>query len=125
MNDNPPYMAVMQSLIKTDKQIHILVVDDDKTIRDFLQDGIQSAGYACSTAKSGKGALKILDAQPVDVVVSDINMPEMNGLELVERMKGKYDSGIIIMTGYAGGGTYEEIIGLGASDFIQKPIRVA
>ncbi len=104
--------------------VHILVVDDDKMIRQVLQKGIQHAGYDCSVAQSGKEALKILEARTVDVVITDIKMPEMDGLELTQIVKEKYQSDVIVITGYSEGFIYEEVIKLGASDFAEKPVRL-
>lgn len=103
----------------------ILIVDDDPDIRDIFREGIQYSGYACVTANSAYEALEILKHQRIDVVVSDINMPEMNGLELIKIIKQRHDCDVIIMTGYVEDFTYEEIIGRGASDFIQKPVRIS
>jgi response regulator RpfG family c-di-GMP phosphodiesterase len=103
----------------------ILIVDDDPDIRDIFKEGIQYGGYACVTANSACAALDILQRQRVDVVVSDINMPEMNGLELIKIIKQRHDCDVIIMTGFIEDFTYEEIIGRGASDFIQKPVRIS
>jgi putative two-component system response regulator len=103
----------------------ILIVDDDPDIRNIFKEGIQYGGYACLTANGANEALEILHQQRVDVVVSDINMPEMNGLELIKVIKERHDCDVIIMTGYIEDFTYEEIIGRGASDFIQKPVRIS
>ena len=103
----------------------ILIVDDDPDIREIFKEGIQYSGYACLTANGAYEALEILKLSRVDVVVSDINMPEMNGLELIKIIKQRHDSDVIIMTGYIEDFTYEEIIGRGASDFIQKPVRIS
>jgi putative two-component system response regulator len=103
----------------------ILIVDDDPDIRDIFKEGIQYGGYACLTANGAYEALEILKRQRVDVVVSDINMPEMSGLELIKVIKERHDADVIIMTGYIEDFTYEEIIGRGASDFIQKPVRIS
>ncbi|MBI5592399.1 MAG: response regulator [Deltaproteobacteria bacterium] len=108
-----------------DGPVHILIVDDDPDIRDIFKYGIQHSGYACLTANGANEALEILHQQHVDVVVSDINMPEMNGLELIKVIKERHDCDVIIMTGYIEDFTYEEIIGRGASDFIQKPVRIS
>ena len=103
----------------------ILIVDDDPDIRSIFKEGIEFGGYACLTANGAYEALEILHQQHVDVVVSDINMPEMNGLQLIKVIKERHDCDVIIMTGYIEDFTYEEIIGRGASDFIQKPIRIS
>ncbi len=106
------------------KPVHILVVDDDKMIRQVLQKGIQHAGYDCSEAENGKEALKILEARTVDVVITDIKMPEMDGLELTKIVKAKYKSDVIVITGYSEDFIYEEVIELGARDFAEKPVRL-
>jgi putative two-component system response regulator len=111
--------------ISAGEPARILIVDDDPDIRDIFKEGIQYVGYACLTANGAYEALEILKRQHVDVVVSDINMPEMNGLELIKVIKERHDSDVIIMTGYIEDFTYEEIIGRGASDFIQKPVRIS
>jgi putative two-component system response regulator len=103
----------------------IMVVDDDDAIRRMLKIGIQMAGFQCFIAEGGNAALKILEQHPVDVVVADIKMPDINGLELGRMIKSRYDSDLIIMTGYVEDFNYEDIVQQGASDFIQKPVRIA
>lgn len=103
----------------------ILVVDDDPSICNMLQAGIQMAGYACFVAQSPKRALAIMDEQPIDVVVTDIQMPEMSGIELEAIIKSNYEADVIVMTGFIDDFNYEDIIAQGASDFIQKPVRLA
>lgn len=100
----------------------ILIVDDEEDVRGILKYGLINSGYDCISAASGVEALEILNNTHVDVVVSDINMPNMSGLELVRRAKDRYDIDFIIMTGYVEDFNYEDIIGMGATDFIQKPI---
>jgi putative two-component system response regulator len=103
----------------------IMVVDDEEAIRRMLKIGIQMAGFQCFTADGGNAALHILEQHPVDVVVADIKMPDINGLELGRIIKSRYDSDLIIMTGYVEDFNYEDIVQQGASDFIQKPVRIA
>lgn len=104
--------------------IHILVVDDEEAIRNLTQEGIKRAGYECSIARNGEEALKVLGERNVDVVITDIMMPGLNGVGLTKIIKEKYDSDIIIMTGYIEDFSYEMVIGKGASDFIEKPAGV-
>ena len=104
--------------------IHILVVDDEKSIRDVFQMAVDHAGYTCSVAESGDNALEIMKKTHIDVVVTDIQMPGISGLDLVEKIKGIYDSDVIVMTGFVEDFTYEKIIELGARDFIHKPVRL-
>jgi response regulator RpfG family c-di-GMP phosphodiesterase len=103
----------------------ILVVDDDQSICNVLQAGIQMAGYHCFVAQSAHGALSLLDQFAIDVVVADIKMPEMSGIELAQIIKLRYAADVIVMTGFIEDFNYEDIVEQGASDFIQKPVRIA
>jgi putative nucleotidyltransferase with HDIG domain len=103
----------------------ILVVDDDDDIRDILAYGITASGCRCLTADSGESALELLKVEPIEVVVSDVQMHGMSGLDLCRMIKADYDADVIIITGLVNNFAYEEIIGEGASDFIEKPIRLA
>ena len=114
----------MVSSSVTDQNI-ILVVDDDNSVRKMVQSGLQLSGFQCHAAESADAALKILDKHHVDVVVADIKMPEMSGIELCRIIKSDYEADVIIMTGYVGDFNYEDIVQQGASDFIQKPVRIA
>lgn len=114
----------MQNLSSVQKDI-ILVVDDDESICNLLQIGVQMAGFHCFIAQNPKLALGILDQYAVDVVVADIQMPEMSGIELAHIIKSQYLADVIVMTGFVEDFNYEDIVQHGASDFIQKPIRIA
>ena len=102
----------------------ILVVDDEKGIRESIREAIQYAGYSCWTAGSGEEALKFLEEKHVDLLIADIRMPGLNGFELTGIVKEKYDTDVIIITGYGKDFQYEEAIKKGASEFILKPIRL-
>jgi diguanylate cyclase (GGDEF)-like protein len=103
---------------------NILVVDDDKDVRDSIREAIRHAGYACRAVASGDEALKFLKENDVDLVISDIRMPGLDGFELTEIVKKKYDADVIIITGYGKDFQYEEAIEKGASEFILKPIKL-
>ena len=103
----------------------ILVVQDEVGIRDILSYGIEASGCRCLTAESAETALKILESEPLEVVISDVQMKGMSGLDLCRHVKQHYDADVIIITGLVNNFAYEEIIGQGASDFIEKPIRLA
>lgn len=105
-------------------KINILVVDDEKSIRDVFQMAVDHAGYTCFVAKSGNDALEVMKETHIDVVVTDIQMPGISGLELVAKIRELYDSDIVVMTGFVEDFTYEKIIELGARDFIHKPVRL-
>jgi two-component system cell cycle response regulator len=104
-------------------EAHILIVDDDSAIRDSMHEFVEISGYQSSTAESAEDALESLEKQSVDVVITDIMLPGMDGLELTDRIKKRYDIDVIVMTGYSGDYSYEEAISKGASDFVFKPVR--
>jgi putative nucleotidyltransferase with HDIG domain len=103
---------------------HILVVDDDKAIQRLLHQKMKRSGYECSTAGNAQEALKLLDKQDIDVVITDINMPGLRGDKLTQIVKEKSGAAVIIMTAYVEDFTYEKAMRTGASDFIDKPIRL-
>ena len=104
---------------------HIMVVEDEELVRDMIRQNIQRGGYECTTAKSGTEALNIMagDSKKVDIIITDIRMPGVNGIELTKKVKENYDSDVIVMTGFAENFDYEKVIESGASDFFQKPIN--
>jgi len=103
----------------------VLVVDDDDDIRDILSYGIEASGCRCLTAESAEAALKVLNSNPVEVVISDVQMKGMSGLDLCRQVKDNFHADVVIITGLVNNFAYEEIIAQGASDFIEKPIRLA
>ena len=101
----------------------ILIVDDDSSIRDPLKEFLEIAGFRCSTVLSAEDALELLKKNTFHVVITDIILPGIDGFEFTEIIKKKYDTDVIIMTGYIAKYSYEEAIGKGASDFVFKPFR--
>ncbi len=103
----------------------ILVVDDEKVIRDILSDFLSDEGFLVTTTEDGHKALEELESQPYDLVITDLMMPEIGGLELMEEIhKRKYNIITIIMTGF---GTVETAISAmkhGAYDYMLKPFKV-
>ncbi len=102
----------------------ILAVDDEKMIRDLIKAAMDFAGYQCLTAEGGEEALKIMETTDVDIVITDIMMPRIDGMELTLLIRKKYNADVIVMTGFLEDYTYEETIDRGASDFIQKPVSI-
>lgn len=100
---------------------NILIVDDEPLIRDLLESTMEMTNYSCSFAENGKEALGLLTEKTFDVVVTDVDMPLMNGIELAKIIKSKFTADVIVMTGQIHSYQYDEIIGLGASDFVEKP----
>lgn len=104
----------------------ILIVDDDEMVRLTHSALVSSLGYQVLLASDGVEALALLDSIPVDLVLSDIVMPGMDGLELLASVRGKYpETDVILSTGYHEKASYAEVIKSGAIDFIKKPIDLA
>ncbi|MCK4468168.1 MAG: diguanylate cyclase [Desulfobacterales bacterium] len=101
----------------------ILIVDDDAAIREAMHEFIELAGFSVFTASSGKEALELLKTNNISVAITDIMMPEIDGLELTGLIKKTYDTDVIIMTGYTDKYSYEQAISKGASDIIFKPMH--
>jgi two-component system, cell cycle response regulator len=104
-------------------KVRILIVDDDIGISDSMQQFIEMAGYEAAKADSAEDALEYLRKTPAEIIITDIMLPGMNGLELTDLVKKDYDSDVIVMTGYSEEYSYAEAIGKGASDFVFKPVR--
>jgi diguanylate cyclase (GGDEF)-like protein len=104
-------------------EAQILIVDDDVAIRESMYEFIELSGFHAKLAASAEDALALLNANQMDVVITDIMLPGMNGLELTDIIKKDYDIDVIVMTGYSGDYSYEEAVNKGASDFVFKPVR--
>ncbi|MFV0437874.1 MAG: GGDEF domain-containing protein [Desulfopila sp.] len=101
----------------------VVVVDDDEMVRTTLEAFILYMGYKVLVARDGREALRLLESRSIDLVLSDLVMPEMDGLELLEFIKANYpETGVIIATGYSDRESYADVIRAGAMDFIKKPI---
>lgn len=80
---------------------HILVVDDEQEIRDMLSRHFRLLGFEVTTAENGVSALEVLAEQTIRVVISDIMMPEMNGIALLQEIRQEYPmTRVIMITGY-------------------------
>ncbi len=101
----------------------ILIVDDDPAVRDSIHEFLTIMDYQTFSAASAEDAMTFLRNNHVDIIITDIIMNGMDGLELTHFIKNHYDSDVIVITGYTGDYTYEEAINKGADDFIFKPIK--
>ncbi len=103
----------------------VLIVDDERSMRDFLKILLEKEGHEVTTAESGEKALKISAKQTVDVVVSDIRMPGMTGIELLETLKADSpELPIILITAFASPDDAVLAMKNGAFDYISKPFNV-
>src|SRR5713101_3691288 len=102
--------------------MRILVVEDEKRIADFLTRGLQGAGYAVDTAPNGATALDFVHATDYDLVVLDLMLPDMDGLQVLEKIRNrKVGPPVLILS--ARGGLDDRVKGLeqGADDYLVKP----
>jgi DNA-binding NtrC family response regulator len=103
----------------------ILVVDDDPDVQVTFSQLLHAEGYVVATAGSGEEALTRLARSGFDVLVSDIKMPGLTGLDVLERSRALDPAlAVILMTGYATIETAVEALRRGASDYLRKPFRV-
>jgi signal transduction histidine kinase len=101
----------------------VLLVDDEKHIRSVLSDSLSAAGYAVECAVSGEDGLDYLSARSADLMVVDLKMPEINGLDFARQAKGIIPDGqIIILTGYGDMSSAVEAMRAGAYDYLTKPV---
>ena len=100
----------------------VLIVDDDMQVREMLHEMLPALGYECEMAANGEEALAILQNDFFPIVVSDIRMPGIDGIELLKNIKEKYsETDVISITGHSNEYTFTDMIKAGASDFILKP----
>jgi two-component system nitrogen regulation response regulator NtrX len=103
----------------------ILVVDDEPAILDSLSKILEDEGYQVTLAKSGAEALKVLATEPHDLVMLDIWMPEMDGLDTLKRLREQWPrQQVVMMSGHGSIETAVRSIKLGAYDYIEKPLSL-
>lgn len=107
------------------KKIHLLLVDDEQEFRDATRVALSRRGYEVTTASDGNEALQILRRQTFDIILLDLRMPVMNGIDtLVEIRKDLSEIPVIILTGHGGLDNAVAGIRLGIVDFVQKPVDI-
>jgi DNA-binding NtrC family response regulator len=104
------------------EKISILIVDDEESVRDSLYNWFLDDGYNVACAEDGKKALQMLDTREFDIVLADIKMPGMDGMELQKRIKSLAKEPIfIVMTAFASVDTAVQALKNGAFDYVTKP----
>lgn len=105
------------------RSIKVLVVDDERTIRELLSDTLMAVGYDCLTAEDYRQAIEILDKEKIDVVITDILLPDRSGIELLKFVKShKPQIPILAISGKDFPSS--EIFEAGADGFLAKPFRI-
>jgi len=101
----------------------ILIIDDREDLRESMCRYMQMAGFETEAVASAEDALSMLIKAPFDVIIADIELPGLGGLEFTQLIKKDYHADVIVMTGYSYHYSYEAAISSGASDFVIKPVR--
>jgi CheY-like chemotaxis protein len=102
----------------------ILVVDDDPSLRRVLQAQLEQQGYEVAVAASAQQTLSLLELRAFDLVITDLKMPGMSGLELLKHARSKYPQAIVIMlTAFGTVDTAVEAMKAGAYDYLTKPVH--
>lgn len=102
----------------------ILVVDDEQSVRDILQQVLESEGYQVTLAKTGEQAIQLYKQSPFPLVMSDIRMPGMSGIDLLKKISSiNSDTQVIIITSHASIETALEALRLGVYDYLLKPFE--
>jgi DNA-binding NtrC family response regulator len=103
----------------------ILVVDDQESMREMLADLIDVMGHEAKTVGGAQEALAALESRDVDLVITDLNMPMIDGLELMKRIKTRQPAlPVIIITGYGTFHTEKQVLSAGAAGYIPKPCTI-
>jgi two-component system, OmpR family, response regulator len=104
---------------------HILIIEDDEKIARVIQLELEHEGYRVSIAHTGKAGLSIIEKEEIDVVILDVMIPELNGMEVLRRIRHENNEIIVIML-TARGSIYDKVNGLdlGANDYMTKPFEI-
>ncbi len=112
-------------VLVTTKKCRVLVVDDEKIAVRSMERILNKEGYKVVTAHSGEAAFKELEMSPFDVVLTDLKMEKIDGIDVLKKTKSKYpDTQVVMITGFASIETAVEAMRKGAFDYIQKPIKL-
>lgn len=101
----------------------ILVIDDERSIRNIISELLEMEGHTVKTAENGVQGYEMIGTEPFDLVISDIKMPEMDGIELLDKLIETHpDTTVVMISGHGNIDTAVECIKKGAFDYIEKPI---
>jgi two-component system, response regulator, stage 0 sporulation protein F len=119
------YIFEAGSMFVAEQQKRILVVDDEENARIALSKILTREGYDVASAGNGYEALNYLRGKEVELIITDINMPEMNGLTFLRELSRSHpDSNVIMVTAYGEVESYIEAMNLGAFEYINKPVKI-
>jgi DNA-binding response OmpR family regulator len=112
-----------QGEVSMEKKAHILVVDDEQHVLELVKRTLEPEGYAVTLAADGNSALAQLTERMPDLVLLDIRMPDLDGYQVLVRIREKSDVPVIMLTGVLEPTAVGQSLGLGADDYIRKPFH--
>ncbi len=106
-----------------EEKAKVLVVDDEEIVRQSYQRSLADISFCVRTAPGGSEALSLMEEEQSDVILVDIRMPGMDGMELLRRIKERWpESEVVVITGYPTIETAKEAVRLGAHNYLSKPV---
>lgn len=117
-------MITSQATIRDSTQIppNILVMEDELNVAKGLEMVLSEEGYAVNLAMTGRDALESFDQRSFDLLVADLRLPDINGMEVIREVKAKWpDTSVVVITGYASTSSAVEAMKLGTFDYLPKP----
>jgi DNA-binding NtrC family response regulator len=118
-NDKPPMVSR-----QTNSEFRVLIIDDEKSFTEELNEFLKKSGYDCFEANTGQEGLDILRTQEIDLLVLDVLLPGMNGLDILKEVKVNYPAiEVIVVSGHGNMDTVIKAMRLGALDYLRKPFR--
>ena len=110
---------------ETASEATLLVVDDEDIVVSLIRDAFEDDNYVVKTASNGKDAISLVEQHKFDLIITDVRMPHMSGIEMVKLARQvQPDVGVIFMTGYANLNSAKDAIKQGAFDYILKPFEL-
>ena len=107
------------------EKIKVMLVDDEEEFVTTLSERIQMRNFSSSVAFTGEQALQIVDDQVPDVMILDLKMPGIDGMEVLRRVKKAYPKvQVVILTGHGSEKDRKEALSLGAFGYLQKPVQI-
>ncbi|MBI5187519.1 MAG: response regulator [Nitrospirae bacterium] len=103
----------------------ILIADDESVICDLIKLFLEGKGFQVSVASSGKEAIRLFNSERPNIMILDIGLPDMDGLELLSKVKtASPDTKVIVTTGYSNTEIQQKAFSLGASNYLTKPFDI-
>ena len=101
----------------------VLIVDDEEVVRHAHLRSLENTGCEARVAEDGNEAIRVMEQNPADVILLDIRMPGLNGMDVLKTIKQRWpDSEVVVITGYPTIESAKEAVRLGACDYIAKPV---